>query len=118
MGASESIFAMLAPSLGLDLITPPSFLKAVSEGTDVTAGDRETIDRQIARHQIKVYVYNRQNVTPDVRSQLQEVKAEHIPTATITETLAPATSSYQGWQTRQLLELQAALATAATRGPR
>ena len=47
VGASESIFAMLAPSLGLDLITPPTFLKAISEGTDVPVADKETIDTQI-----------------------------------------------------------------------
>jgi zinc/manganese transport system substrate-binding protein len=112
VGASESIFAMLAPSLGLDLITPPSFLKAISEGTDVSVADKETIDTQIRDHRIKVYVYNSQNVTPDVQAQLQEVKAEHIPYATITETLQPASATYQAWQTRQLLGLEAALARA------
>jgi zinc/manganese transport system substrate-binding protein len=112
VGASESIFAMLAPSLGLDLITPPSFLKAISEGTDVSVADKETIDTQIRNRQIKVYVYNSQNVTPDVQAQLQEVKAEGIPYATITETLQPASATYQAWQTRQLLGIEAALARA------
>ncbi len=48
VGASESIFAMLSPALGLDLITPPSFLKAISEGTEVSAADKATIDGQIS----------------------------------------------------------------------
>jgi zinc/manganese transport system substrate-binding protein len=113
VGASESIFAMLAPALGLDLITPPTFLKAISEGTDVSVGDKETIDSQIHNHQIKVYVYNSQNVTPDVQTQLTEVKALHIPYATITESLQPASSSYQAWQTKQLLGIQAALTRAS-----
>jgi zinc/manganese transport system substrate-binding protein len=113
VGASESIFAMLAPALGLDLITPATFLKAISEGTDVSVGDKETIDSQIRNHQIKVYVYNSQNVTPDVQAQLTEVKAQHIPYATITESLQPASSSYQAWQTKQLLGIQAALARAS-----
>jgi zinc/manganese transport system substrate-binding protein len=112
VGASESIFAMLAPALGLDLITPPTFLRAISEGTDVTTGDKETIDSQIKDHLIKIYVYNSQNVTPDVQAQLTEVKAEHIPFATITETLVPASSTYQAWQTRQLAGIEAALAKA------
>jgi zinc/manganese transport system substrate-binding protein len=113
VGASESIFAMLAPALGLDLITPASFLQAISEGTDVSAADKETIDHQIKDHAIKIYVYNSQNVTPDVRAQLEDVKAEHIPYAGITETLAPAGATYQAWQTRQLLGMQTALAAAA-----
>ena len=111
-GASESIFAMLAPALGLKLITPYSFLKAISEGTDVSAADKQTIDNQIRNHLIKIYVYNSQNVTPDVQAQLAEAKAEHIPVASITETLAPPTDSYQAWQVRQLQGIEAALAKA------
>jgi zinc/manganese transport system substrate-binding protein len=112
VGASESIFSMLAPALGLNLITPYSFLRAISEGNEVTAADKQTIDAQIQQHQIKIYVYNSQNVTPDVQAQLQEVKAAHIPVAIITETLQPAGSTYQAWQTRQLVGIQAALAQA------
>ena len=117
VGASESIFAMLAPALGLNLITPPTFLKAISEGTDVSAADKATIDDQIKNHLIKIYVYNSQNVTPDVQVQLAEVKAEHIPYAKITETLAPADATYQAWQTRQLIGIETALARAGSSAP-
>src|SRR5947208_1760470 len=37
VGASESIFAPMAQALGLHLVTPPSFLRAISEGTEPTA---------------------------------------------------------------------------------
>ena len=79
VGASESIFSMLAPALGLNLITPYSFLRAISEGTDVTAADKTTIDSQIQDRQIKIYVYNSQNVTPDVQAQLALVKQGPYP---------------------------------------
>lgn len=113
VGASESIFAMLAPALGVKLITPYSFLKAISEGTEVSAADKQLIDNQIRHHLIKIYVYNSQNVTPDVQAQLSEVKAEHIPYTTITETLVPASATYQAWQARELAGIEAALARAA-----
>jgi zinc/manganese transport system substrate-binding protein len=112
VGASESIFAMLAPALGLRLITPASFLKAISEGTEVSAADKQTTDTQISRHLIKIYVYNSQNVTPDVQAQLAAARAAHIPVASITETLTPPASSYQAWQVRQLEGIKAALARA------
>jgi len=112
VGASESIVVYLCRALGLDLVTPPSFLRAVSEGTDVSVADKETIDTQIRDHRIKIYVYNSQNVTPAVPAQLDEVKAEHIPYAVITETLQPAGATYQSWQTKQLLGIEAALAEA------
>src|SRR5579883_3122245 len=40
VGATESIFSYMAPALGLNLITPYSYLKAVSEGEDISASDR------------------------------------------------------------------------------
>jgi zinc/manganese transport system substrate-binding protein len=109
VGASESIFAPLAQALGLNLLTPPSFLKAISEGTEPTAQDKATIDSQINGHQIKVYVYNSQNATPDVQAQVKEAEAAGIPVTTITETLVPKTATFQSWQSRQLQDLATAL---------
>jgi zinc/manganese transport system substrate-binding protein len=112
VGASESIFAMIAPALGLNLLTPPTFLRAISEGTDPTSADKQTIDDQIKTHAIKVYVYNSQNATPDVQAQVDEAKAAGIPVTTITETLSPASATFQDWQVAQLTALQAALKAA------
>jgi zinc/manganese transport system substrate-binding protein len=115
VGASESIFAPLAQALGLKLLTPASFLKAISEGSEPTAGDKTTIDRQIARRQIKVWVFNSQNSTPDVQRITDAARKKGIPITTITETLTPASASFQSWQSRQLETLAAALAKATAR---
>jgi zinc/manganese transport system substrate-binding protein len=112
VGASESIFAMLAPATGLNLLTPASLLTAISEGSDPTAQDKATVDAQIKTKQIKVYVYNSQNATPDVQTQVDAAKAQGIPVTTITETLTPAGASFQDWQVAQLTALKQALATA------
>jgi zinc/manganese transport system substrate-binding protein len=112
VGASESIFAMVAPALGLNLLTPPGFLKAISEGTDPTAADKKTIDQQIATKAIKVYVYNSQNATPDIQIQIKAARSHGIAVSTITETLTPATASWQQWQSTQLTALESALAQA------
>jgi zinc/manganese transport system substrate-binding protein len=112
VGASESIFAPLADALGLNLITPPSLLKAISEGTDPSAADKATVDKQISGKQIKVYVFNSQNSTPDVARQVEEAKKAGIPVSTVTETLSPAGVSFQDWQSAQLQALQTALAQA------
>jgi zinc/manganese transport system substrate-binding protein len=112
VGASESIFELMAPALGLDLLTPPAFLKAISEGTEPTAADIATIKQQIASHQIKVYVYNSQNATPDVQRQIEDARRAGIPVATITETMVPAGASFEAWQVHQLEGLAHALALA------
>src|SRR5438552_2033991 len=72
VGASESIFALMAPALGLDLRTPPPFLAAISQGTEPTAADKAAIDHQIHSGEITVYVYNSQNATPDIQRQIEE----------------------------------------------
>jgi zinc/manganese transport system substrate-binding protein len=115
VGASESIFAPLAQALGLRLLTPRSFLNAISEGTEPTAADTATIDDQIARRQIDVWIYNSQNSTPDVKRITDAARRRGIPVTTITETLAPASATFQLWQSRQLQTLAEALARAAAR---
>ena len=115
VGASESIFAPLSDALGLDLITPASFLKAISEGTDPSAADKTVIDAQIAQHEIKVYVFNSQNSTPDIAAQVAAARKQGIPVTAVTETLSPANATFQDWQSAQLMALQAALAQATGR---
>jgi len=115
VGASESIFAPLAQALGLNLLTPASFLKAIGEGTEPTARDISTIDRQIARKQINVWVLNSQNSTPDVQRITDAARKRGIRVTTITETLTPASATFQAWQSRQLEALAAALAKATGR---
>ncbi|MGW3956380.1 metal ABC transporter solute-binding protein, Zn/Mn family [Streptomyces sp. NPDC004752] len=112
IGASESIVTPLAEGLGLKMLTPETFLDAMSEGSDPTAKDKATIDRQIKNKKIKIYVYNSQNSTPDVQAQVKEAKAQGIPVATVTETLTPAGATFQQWQTTQLQGIERALAKA------
>jgi len=115
VGASESIFALQAPALGLDLITPASLMKAVSEGTDITAQDASIAEAQISGRAIKVWIYNIQNQTPEVQHLTSLARAQRIPIVTITETLAPSTASFEQWQAAQLEELQGALHRATGR---
>jgi len=115
VGASESIFALLSPALGLRLITPPSFMKAISEGTDVSAADAVSTQQQIERHQIKVWVYNAQNATPQIQRLNALATAHGIPIATVTETLTPVGATFEQWQVAQLRALAQALHEATGR---
>ncbi len=110
VGASESIFAPLAPALGLRLLTPSGFLDAVSEGLEPAPADKVTADRQIADGEIDTWVYNSQNANPDVRRLNAAAEAAAIPIATVTETPTPEGISFQAWQVGQLRALEAALA--------
>jgi zinc/manganese transport system substrate-binding protein len=115
VGASESIFVPLAHALGLRLLTPPAFTKAISEGTDPSVADLKTISRQISHRQIRVWIFNSQNSTPDVKRITDAALAAGIQVVTITETLSPASATFQAWQSRQLRALERALTRATGR---
>jgi zinc/manganese transport system substrate-binding protein len=115
VGYSESIFQPLGRALGLKLMTPYGFAKAISEGADVSAADKQTVDAQAQRRLIKVWVYNSQNATPDVQRVNQLARAAHIPLITITETLTPPRDTFEEWQVAELLGLQRALHRATGR---
>ena len=109
VGATESIAAYLADGTGLNLVTPSSYLKAVSEGTDPSAADKAEVQNEIASRSIKVFIFNSQNSTPDIQGLVDKATAQGIPVVKITETLAPATATFQDWQTAQLKDLLHAL---------
>ena len=113
VGASESIFEPLAPSLGLKLITPLGFMDGIAEGTEPTPADKATADEQIKDNQIKLWVYNSQNATPDVKRLNEEAESAGIPIATVTETLTPEGASFQDWMVAELKGIKAALAEGA-----
>jgi zinc/manganese transport system substrate-binding protein len=113
VGYSESIFEPLGQSLGLRLLTPTSFARAVAEGTEVTATDKTEVASQIAGRRIAVWVYNSQNVTPEVDQLTALARRSGIPVVTVTETLSPEGASFQAWQSRQLAQLASALRRAA-----
>ena len=115
VGYSESIFQPLGESLGLRLLTPYSFAKAIAEGSDVSASDVETVDRQAQQRLIKVWVFNSQNVTPEVQHVNTLAQQAHIPIATVTETLSPATDTFEQWQVAELEQLLHALHQATGR---
>jgi zinc/manganese transport system substrate-binding protein len=115
VGYSESIFRPLGEDLRLKLLTPYSFAKAIAEGNDVTAQDKQTVDDQARQRLIRIWVFNSQNVTPDVQRVNELAREERIPIATVTETLSPAGDSFEQWQSAQLEGLARALHAASRR---
>ena len=109
VGSTESIFVYLAQALGLNLVSPPEFMQAISEATDPPAQTVAEFQRQISQRQIKVLVYNTQTSTPITENLKQLATRNGIPVVGISETVEPATAFFQDWQSKQLNSLLAAL---------
>ena len=109
VGSTESILVYMAQALGVNLISPPEFMEAISEGNDPPAQTVAEFQDQISNHRIKLLVYNTQTSTPITENLKQLASRNGIPVVGISETVEPPTASFQDWQTRQLNSLQAAL---------
>jgi zinc/manganese transport system substrate-binding protein len=109
VGATESIFVYLASALGLDLVSPPAFMNAVSEGNDPPTPAVAQFQQQISQRQITILVYNIQTATLVTTNIKQLAASNDIPTVGISETVIPPDASFQDWQDAQLVALQNAL---------
>lgn len=109
VGSTESIFVYMAGALDLDLVSPPAFMQAISEGNEPPANAVAQFQRQIRQKQINVLVYNRQTSTNITENLKQLAVSEGIPVIGISETMTPAGTTFQDWQDSQLVKLQNAL---------
>lgn len=108
---TETIFLYQSGQMGLHVLTPITFERAIAEGNDPSVQDVSAVNAEIGGRQAKVLIYNSQTVTP-VTTNLENAAIRNgIPVVPVTETM-PATDTYQSWMTAQLGTLRAALAKA------
>jgi zinc/manganese transport system substrate-binding protein len=105
---TETIFLYQSELMGLDMLTPFDFQKAVAEGNDPPADAVATFNNQLSRRQVKVLIYNVQTVTPVTTNLQNEAKQMNIPIVPVSETM-PSGKTYQQWMLDQLMNLQQAL---------
>lgn len=109
VGLTETIYLYQTGPMGLDVLTPFTFEKAIAEGNDPSAQDVNTTDQQIANKQVKILIYNSQTVTPITTNLENAAQANGIPVVPVSETMPPS-DTYQTWMMDELNTLQVALA--------
>ena len=112
VGLTETIYLYQTGPMGLNVLTPIAFERAIAEGNDPSANDVATANDQITKKQIKVLIYNAQTVTPITTNLQNKAKSNNIPLVTVTETM-PTNKHYQSWMMDQLNNLQQALSTSS-----
>ena len=111
IGLTETIYLYQAVPLGLNVLTPFEFQKAMAEGNDPPADTVVTAENQINHHQIKVLIYNEQTVTSFTTKLENDARAHNIPIVPVTETMPPG-KTYQTWMLDQLNALEQDLQSA------
>ena len=105
---TETIFLYQSELMGLNMMTPFEFQKAVAEGNDPPADAVAAFNDQLSQKQVKVLIYNVQTVTPVTTNLENEAKQMNIPIIPVSETM-PSGKTYQQWMLDQLTDLQKAL---------
>jgi zinc/manganese transport system substrate-binding protein len=108
VGLTETIFLYQTGPIGLNVMTPIEFERAIAEGNDPPADTVATTNDQINKHEIKVLIYNIQTVTPLTTNLQDEAQKANIPIVPVSETM-PAGKTYQQWMLDQLNALEQAL---------
>ncbi len=108
VGLTETIFLYQANPMGLQVLTPFDFEKAIAEGNDPPADTVVTANDQLTHHTIKALIYNDQTVTPITTNLQNMAKQLNIPIVPVTETM-PVGKTYQQWMLDQLNSLLQAL---------
>ena len=111
VGLTETIYLYQAVPLGLNVLTPFEFQKAMAEGNEPPADTVVTAENQITHHQIKVLIYNEQTVTPSTTKLENDARAQNIAIVPVTETMPPG-KTYQTWMLDQLNTLEQDLQSA------
>jgi zinc/manganese transport system substrate-binding protein len=106
---TERVPGYLLAAAGLDVKTPPGFARAIENGVDPGAADTLAMRALITEHDIDVFIYNVQTVTP-VTKQMRALARQHgIPIVGVSETMPGRGTTFQQWQESQLIALLTAL---------
>jgi len=108
VGLTETIYLYQTQAMGLNVLTPYNFEKALAEGNDPSVADVNTTNQQVKNKQIKVLIYNNQTVTP-ITTNLENMATQlGIPVVQVSETM-PQDKAYQSWMLDQLNALEQSL---------
>ena len=106
---TEPVPGYLVAAAGLRNLAPDSFTRSIEEGTEPSPSAVAAMDELVARHRIRVLLYNSQAISP-ITAQLRDAaRRAGIAVVPVTETL-PAHRTFQQWQLDQARALAAALA--------
>ncbi|HEX4836854.1 MAG TPA: zinc ABC transporter substrate-binding protein [bacterium] len=108
IAVTEPVFDYMARALGLHVLTPEAFQKAIEDGVDPPAAALAQMEDQLKKRQVRVLVYNTQTVSSVTRRLRQLADELSIPVVGVSETEPPG-KSYLQWMVGQLEQLDAAL---------
>jgi zinc/manganese transport system substrate-binding protein len=110
---TEPVAGYLAQAIGLQVLTPEGFQRAIEDGTDPSPADVAAERDLLTEKKVRVLIYNSQVITPITQQMHDLAVSNGIPVVGVAETMPPEYKTYQAWQLAQLAQLGQALAKGA-----
>lgn len=109
IACTEPVPDYLAGALGLRVLTPPNFAKAIEDGTDPAPADVAAMRDLLTGHAVKLLLYNTQATSPVTDSIRALAVQSGIPVVGVSETMPASAGSFAAWQVGQLDQIANAL---------
>ena len=95
VAATESIALPVLQRAGLRVVTPASFMRAISQGIDPAPRDVEAARSVVVRREVKLLASNLQAKTPITDQLLATARSAGVPVVSVFEVLPRGRSYYQ-----------------------
>ena len=107
---TEPVAEYQADAIGLKVLTPEGFMKAIEQGVDPAPADVAAERDLLTGKKVKVLLYNSQ-VTSPLTTDIHDLAVRSgVPVVGVAETIPSQFKTYQEWMLSQLAELETALA--------
>jgi zinc/manganese transport system substrate-binding protein len=107
---TEAVAGYQASAIGLAVLTPEGFMKAIEQGVDPAPSDVAAERDLLTSRKVKVLLYNSQVTSPLTKDIHDLAVKSGVPVLGVAETIPTGFKTYQDWMLSQLAELETALA--------
>ena len=107
---TEPVAEYQADAIGLRVLTPEGFMKAIEQAVDPAPGDVAAERDLLTGKKVRVLVYNSQVTSPLTKDIHDLAVKSGVPVLGVAETIPPQFKTYAEWMLSQLAELESALA--------
>ena len=107
---TEPVAEYQADAIGLTVLTPEGFMKAIEQGVDPAPADVAGERDLLTGKKVKALLYNSQVTSPLTQDIHDLAVKSGVPVVGVAETIPIKFKTYQEWMLSQLAELETALA--------
>jgi zinc/manganese transport system substrate-binding protein len=113
---TEPVADYLLQAMGVDNLTPFRFQADIMNGVDPNPQDLSLVRALFSQHQVKVFCYNQQVVSPLTASVRQAAQDAGVPVVGVYETMPTPGYNFQSWMLAEVTAVRKAVAQGISTG--